>query len=338
MQELAEEPGIVLPLGRRVAEHLLDLRADVRDRAAVVRRRDQGDERKRLDEGAVPALGLVHAFGPVGDDRARGDDSAVVANRDQRHRDDELLAVPSSLAEVAAIDALALRHSLEGREDVRGVLLRAEEGDVGVRDIRLGMAVDPLGPSVPGQDVALEVEPDDRLGLVPPDRVQLTRVASALSFGAAQAVGREPGQDRRSEPDGQGDERPRRVIDREDEEERPACGCDESAPARPDEKRDGGCDQERQRSRGLRRVEQRERNRGGSLEHEADQSHDPGVRSEPLGRQTHGAAVVVFGELNKFGRESENPSRCARPSPRGHSGSCVTASMLLPSGSRAYAP
>ena len=164
---------------------------------AVVRCRDQGDEWKRLDEGAVPALGLVHALGPVGDDRARGDDSAVVANRDQRHRDEELLAVPSALAEVAAIDALALRHSLEGGEDVRGVLFRAEEGDVGIRDIRLGMAVDPLGPSVPGQDVPLEVETDDRLGLVSPDCVQLTRVAAALPFSAAQAVRRKPRQDRR---------------------------------------------------------------------------------------------------------------------------------------------
>ena len=292
MQKLPEEPGIVLPIGGRVAEHLLDLRADVRDGAAVVRRRDQGDEWKRLDEGAVPALGLVDALGPVGDDCARGDDSAVVANRDQRHRDEELLAVPSALAEVAAIDAFALRHSLERREDVRAVLFRAEEGDVGIGDVRLGMAVDPLGPSVPGQDVPLEVETDDRLGLVSPDCVQLTRVAAALPFGAAQAVGREPRQDRRSEPDGQRDERSNSVVDDEDEEERPACGRDESAPARPDEERDGGCDQKGQRSRSLRRVEQRERNRGRGLEHEADQGHDPGVRSEPHGRQTHGAAVV----------------------------------------------
>ena len=118
------------------------------------------------------------------------------------------------------------------------------------------------------------------------------------------------------------------------------AGSDESAPARPDEERDGGCDQEGQRGRSLRRVEQRKRNRGGSLEHEADQSHDPGVRSEPHGRQTHGAAVVGWGSMNKFARESENPSRCSllSASPAGHSGSCVTASMLLPSGSRAYAP
>ena len=290
-----------------VAEHLLDLRADVRDGAAVVRRRDQGDEWKRLDEGAVPALGLVDPFGPVGDDCAGSDDAAVVANRDERHRDEELLAVPSALAEVAAIDAFAFRHALERREDVRGVLFRAEEGDVGIGDVRLRVAVDPLRPSVPGQDVPLEVETDDRLGLVSPDCVQLTRVAAALPFSAAQAVGGEPRQDRRSEPDGQRDERSNSVVDDEDEEERPACCRDESAPARPDEERDGGCDQEGQRGRSLRRVEQRERNRGRSLEHEADQGHDPGVRSEPHGRQTHGAAVVGLNEHDQVRAGKREP-------------------------------
>ena len=98
VQKLAEELRIVLPLGGRVAEQLLDLRADVRDRAPIVRRRDQGHEREGLHEGAIPALGLVHPFGCVGDDSARGDDSAAVGNRRERHRDDELLTVPSSLS------------------------------------------------------------------------------------------------------------------------------------------------------------------------------------------------------------------------------------------------
>jgi hypothetical protein len=152
---------------------------------------------------------------------------------------------------VAAIDAFTLRHAFEGSLDVRRVFFRTEEGDVGIGDVRLGVAVDPLGPSVPGQDVPLEVETDDRLGLVSADCVQLTRVAAALPFSSAQAIGGEPRQDRRSEPDGQRDERSNSVVDDEDEEERPACGRDERAPARPDEERDGGCDQEGQRSRGL---------------------------------------------------------------------------------------
>ena len=166
VQKLAEELRIVLPLGRRVAEQLLDLRADVRDRAPVVRRRDQGHEREGLDEGAIPALGLVHPFGCVGDDGARGDDSAAVGNRRERHRDDELLTVPSSLGEVAPVDPLALRHSLEGGADVSRILFRAEERDVRARDVLRAVAVDPFGPSIPAQDLAVEVEPDDRLGRV----------------------------------------------------------------------------------------------------------------------------------------------------------------------------
>ena len=253
VQELAEELRIVLPLGGRVAEQLFDLRADVRDRAPIVRRRDQGHERESLHEGAVPALGLVHPFGCVGDDCARGDDSAAVGDRRKRHRDDELLTVPAPLSEVAPVDPLALGHSLEGGPDVSRILFRAEERDVCALDVLRAVAVDPFGPSIPAQDLALEVEPDNRLDPVAAEGVQLTGVAPALSLGSTQAVGHEPGQDRRREPERQRDDRPRGVVDDEDEEERPASRGDQCAPPRPDEERDRGCDQERQRGRGLRR-------------------------------------------------------------------------------------
>ena len=129
VQELGEELRVLLPLGRGVPEQPFDLGARVRDRAPVVRRRDQRHHREGLDEGAVPALRLVHPLGCVGDDGAGGDDLAVIAHRGERHRDDELLPVAPSLAQVAPVDALALRHALEAGEHMGRILLRAEQGD-----------------------------------------------------------------------------------------------------------------------------------------------------------------------------------------------------------------
>jgi hypothetical protein len=56
VEELEEEVGIGQPLVRRVADELLDLRADVdgRCRRGLV---DVGDERYLLHEFAVPAFG-----------------------------------------------------------------------------------------------------------------------------------------------------------------------------------------------------------------------------------------------------------------------------------------
>ena len=85
-------------------------------------------------------------------------------------------------------------------------------------------------------------------------------------------VGREPGQDRNRKPEGQGDHRSNGVIDDEDEEERPTPRGNERSPPRPGGERDRSCDQQWQRSRGLRRghVDQSEWNRDGGHEHEAD--------------------------------------------------------------------
>ena len=127
------------------------------------------------------------------------------------------------------------------------------------------------------------------LGLVA-DGVELAGVALTLSFDSTKAVGGEPGQDRHREPNGQGEDCPRLLICDEGEEEPPACSADQSAPARPDDESDGSADQHRQRRACLRRgdVEQSEGNRGGSLEHEADQGHEPRVRSQPLDLQLRG--------------------------------------------------
>jgi hypothetical protein len=232
----------------------------------------------------------VHPFGCVGDHRAGGDDLGVVADRRERHRDDQLLSVPPPLAQVAPVDPLALRHALEAGEDVGRILLRAEQRDVTARDVLGAVTVDPLCPSVPAQDLPVEVEPDDRLGRVSLDGVQLAGVAPTLPFGATQVVGREPAQDRNREPDGQGDHRSNRVIDDEDEEERPTSRGDQRSPARPGGERDRSRDQQGQRSGGLRRgrVDHREWNRDGGHEHEAHQGHEPSVRSEPLGQQLGG--------------------------------------------------
>ena len=138
----------------------------------------------------------MHPFGCVGDDCARGDDSAAVGDRRERHRDDELFSVPSSLRKVAPVDPLPLGHSLESGADVSRILFGAEQRDVRALDVLRAVPVDPFGPSIPAQDLAVEVEPDDPLGRIAPDSVQLTRVAPALSLGTTQAVGHEPGQDR----------------------------------------------------------------------------------------------------------------------------------------------
>ena len=130
MQELRVELRIVLQIGRRVAEQRLDLPADVEDRAAVVRRRDHGDDRERLGQSAILVLGLVEPLGRIGEDGARGDDSIIVRNGSDGHRDDQLLPGRPRVAEVATVDALALRHSLEGSEDVRALVLGAQQGDV----------------------------------------------------------------------------------------------------------------------------------------------------------------------------------------------------------------
>jgi hypothetical protein len=290
VQELRVELRIALQFGRGVAEQRLDLRADVRDRVAIVRRRDQGHERESLGQGAILALGLVEPLGRVGEHGARCDGFALVRNRSEGHRDDDLLPVLPRVSEVATLDALALRHSLEGIEDVTALVFGAQQGDVTPRDVLCGMAVDPLGTPVPAQDVPAEIEPDDRLGRVSANGVELTGVASALSFGSTEAVGGEAGQDRQREPNGQGEDRPRRLIRDEGEEQSPAGGGDQSAPARPGGEGDRGGDQHRQRGGYLRRgvVEQREGNRDGGLEHEAGQGHEPSVRSEPLGQQLGG--------------------------------------------------
>ncbi len=79
VEHAAEERGVGDPLLRRVADHLLDLRADVR-RALPVELLDVRHLRKLLDEHAVPLLGqaelllerhtplLVHP-GPLARDR-----------------------------------------------------------------------------------------------------------------------------------------------------------------------------------------------------------------------------------------------------------------------------
>ena len=153
------------------------------------------------------------------------------------------------------------------------------------------------------------------LGLVA-DSVELTGVALALSFDSTEAVGGEPGQDRHGEPDGQGEDCPRFLIGDEGEEEAPACSADQGAPARAGDERDGGSDQNRQRGACLRRrdVQESEGNRDGSLEQEADQGHEPRVRSKPLvqlrGPHLFHPCLPQTEQLRVRGR---NPSRCNRP-------------------------
>src|SRR5207247_3539502 len=54
--------GVLAPVLRGVAEHGLDLRADVHGGGQLVHEVDVGDRRDCLDQGPVPRLGLQEAF------------------------------------------------------------------------------------------------------------------------------------------------------------------------------------------------------------------------------------------------------------------------------------
>ena len=86
-QRLRAKRGVVAPFGRRDAEHLLDLRADVQRAHALVRHRGVGHGRKTLHDRAVLAalgVGVVVGFlaadelGHLGADGLQGGDQRVV--------------------------------------------------------------------------------------------------------------------------------------------------------------------------------------------------------------------------------------------------------------------